>query len=181
VPQVHDTPAQQIPDPGQYPGPPTPLQDPPSYYSLRTVTPAAAPVEEVVLEDGDVDWDKVEQDVVAAMPNSEYADLRAILWRCCGCGWACHTTFKGLRTHQAQGGCGWDSDFSRMDILRTTKAVRPTRLSRTQKVYVKKHYKPSHMAIRPTSPAVLRSATLTVTPVVEQAHAEDQPDAPPAQ
>jgi len=181
VPQAQDVPVPQFPEPGRYSEPPAPLQDPHSYHGPHAVVPAVTPVEGVVLKDGEIACDKMEQAVVAAMPNTEYANLRAILWRCCGCGWACHTTFKGLRTHQARAGCGWDSDVSRMTILGTTKAVRPTWFPRTQKVYVKKDYKPSHPTIRPSSPAVLRSATTTVSPIVEQAHTEGQQDAPPAQ
>jgi len=68
------------------------------------------PVGAVILEEGEIAGDKL-----------KHANLRAIVWRCCGCGWGCHTTFKGLRIHQAKAGCGWDSDVSRMTILRTTK------------------------------------------------------------
>jgi len=175
------SPGHPCPGPGPISRPPTSLQDPPSYHSLQTVKEAAATVEEVVQEDGKVDCGTVEEDAVAAMPNSEYADLRAILWHCCGCGWACRTTFRGLRTHQAQGGCGWDSDFTRMAILRSSKAVRPTRLTRMQKAYVKKDYMPSKLDIRPTSPAVLHSATLTGARAEDQAHVEDQLDATSAQ
>jgi len=91
----------------------------------------------VVLEDGEVDGGTVEEGDLAALPNSEYADLQAILWRCCGCGLACRTTFRGLRIHQAQGGCGWDSEFTRKALLRSAKAVRPTKLTRSQKAYMK--------------------------------------------
>lgn len=89
------------------------------------------------------------------MPNAEYGNLRAILWRYCGCGWGWRTTYKGLRQHQVKAGCGWDSDLSRTTGLWSTKAARPAWSPRALKGCDRKDYKPSHPVTRPSSPAVL--------------------------
>jgi len=180
VPQSQEVPVPQFPDPGQYTVPPAPLQDPPGYYGLHDVIPAVTPVGEVILGEGEVAGDKLEQVIVEEMPNAEYGNLRAILWRNCGCGWGCRTTYKGLRMHQAKASCGWDSDLSRTTI-RSTRATRPTWSPRTPKGCDGRDYRPSHPATRSSSPAVLCSATTAASPRVEQASIEGCQDAPPAQ
>jgi len=179
--QAQDVPVPQFQDPGQCTEPPAPLQDPPGYYGLHDIVPTVTPVGEVILGEGEIAGEKLEQAIVEAMPNAEHGDLRAILWRYCGCGWGCRTTYKGLRMHQAKAGCGWDSDRSRTTILRSTKAVRPAWSPRAQKGYDRKDYRPSHPITRSSSPAVLRSATMAASPRVEQASIEGHQDAPPAQ
>jgi len=92
VPQAQDVPGPQFPDPGQNTEPPAPLQDPPGYYGLHDIVPAVTPDGELILEEGEVAGEKLEQAIGGATPNAEYGNLRAILWRYCGCGWGWRTT-----------------------------------------------------------------------------------------
>jgi len=169
----------QYPHQGPNTEPLPPLQGPPSYYGLHVIVPAVTPVGEIVLEEGEVAGEKLDQTTVGAPLNADYGNLRAMVWRYCGCGWGWRTTYKGLRQHQVEAGCGWDSDRSRTTGLRPTKATRPAWSPRAQKGYDKKEDKPSHPVTRPSSPAVLRSAATTAPPSEEQTSIADPLDAPP--
>jgi len=118
------------------PGPATSLQDPDRYQYPPTDNGAAALEEQGVLEDGEVRGEAVEAGEVSGQTVADgetlaydpvYGDPSAMLWRCCGCGWACCTTYKGLRIHQDQGRCGWDSDLTLHRAVHPakTKTVRP--------------------------------------------------------
>ncbi|KAG7262552.1 hypothetical protein CRUP_021752, partial [Coryphaenoides rupestris] len=69
---------------------------------------------EIPDEEDDEDEDTLSDSVsprphMQPLDSSVYGDNQAMLWRCCGCGWACETTYHGLRIHQGAAGCGWDA------------------------------------------------------------------------
>jgi len=88
-------------------------------------------------------------------------------------------SYQGLRLHQTQAGCGWDSDRARAAGGRTSKAARATWAPRGQKRCDRRGEKPSELASRPPSPVVLH----TDDPLPAQTKGEpgsqgDSPEAP---